>query len=389
MLAALEDTNRRSWTAEQSAQLVRAMRGRQHQLLNGNGAHRHSFDASTVSEQRLRQAFARIDRNGDGFLSQAEVILACREDVLVRELLNLPRVIRQEDSSSDVFERFFQRLDVDESKPVDLSEFLRVFGVRAVAGDGSASDEADTPRSDGDDDVRLGRRSASDGTLYAPRHEVDIHSGGGAAASTNGWARQARHRLSYLAEGWWSSSSECRGLANAPTSLMPRIPMWEAPHSPAVARSELEERVRRARRRLDGSHANHDEPDAAARTVAAVIAAASSSQDRTSSALILDEERTMHGLLQDGRARHRVATELSPAGAMNSFRALVTLNDELLKRDLFDGRATRALTVAGSVPTTGAYPAPLTLAPSSLCASGEKVRAIRKPSEQSVTTETW
>ena len=44
----------------------------------------------------------------DGVLSRIEVIKACRADERVRELLGLPRVIRQEDGTRDAFEAVFQ-----------------------------------------------------------------------------------------------------------------------------------------------------------------------------------------------------------------------------------------------------------------------------------------
>ena len=39
---------------------------------------------------RFSEAFGLIDRDGDGLLSRAEIILACRADSAVRELLGLP-----------------------------------------------------------------------------------------------------------------------------------------------------------------------------------------------------------------------------------------------------------------------------------------------------------
>jgi len=72
-------------------------------------------------------AFRRIDTNGDGHLSRAEVIIACRTDAEVRALLGLPQHIRQEDGTREAFERVFQRFDVDYSKGIEMDEFMRVF----------------------------------------------------------------------------------------------------------------------------------------------------------------------------------------------------------------------------------------------------------------------
>jgi len=73
------------------------------------------------------EAFARIDTNGDGLLSRAEIIKACRVDPEVCGLLGLPQWIRQEDGSRDIFETVFQGLDADSSRYIDLAEFMRVF----------------------------------------------------------------------------------------------------------------------------------------------------------------------------------------------------------------------------------------------------------------------
>ena len=54
----------------------------------------------------------------------AEVIQACRHDHRVREALQLPERIRQEDGSRDKFEQVFQKMDVDDSNAVDIDEFI-------------------------------------------------------------------------------------------------------------------------------------------------------------------------------------------------------------------------------------------------------------------------
>ena len=81
----------------------------------------------TRRAQMVAAAFRRIDTNGDGHLSRAEVIVACRTDAEVRALLGLPQHIRQEDGTREAFERVFQRFDVDDSKGIELDEFMRVF----------------------------------------------------------------------------------------------------------------------------------------------------------------------------------------------------------------------------------------------------------------------
>lgn len=79
------------------------------------------------TSRALSQAFARIDSNGDGVLSRAEVIKACRHDEETRVLLGLPAKIRQEDGTRDAFEEIFQWLDGDMSKQIDFAEFCAAF----------------------------------------------------------------------------------------------------------------------------------------------------------------------------------------------------------------------------------------------------------------------
>ena len=54
-------------------------------------------------EATLRNAFRKADRNGDGELTRAELILRLRKDVELGELLNLPSKIGDDDR--DAFER--------------------------------------------------------------------------------------------------------------------------------------------------------------------------------------------------------------------------------------------------------------------------------------------
>ena len=81
---------------------------------------------SSVETLNLRcaEAFSLIDKNSDGTLTRIEVIQACRSDHRVRELLRLPESIRQEDGSRDAFEEVFQKMDKDDSKGVNLEEFM-------------------------------------------------------------------------------------------------------------------------------------------------------------------------------------------------------------------------------------------------------------------------
>ena len=73
----------------------------------------------------ISAAFQLIDTSGNGRLSRAEVVKAARGDPMVRQLLDLPRVIRQEDGSRDRFEQVFQAMDRNDSKEVDFAEFAQ------------------------------------------------------------------------------------------------------------------------------------------------------------------------------------------------------------------------------------------------------------------------
>ena len=67
--------------------------------------------------------FRIIDTNGDGVLSRVEIVTACRANPEVAKCLGLPQHIKPEDGSRDLFERIYQKMDVDGSKDVDLEDF--------------------------------------------------------------------------------------------------------------------------------------------------------------------------------------------------------------------------------------------------------------------------
>ena len=114
----------RSAKAQQASQERAATRL---QAVERGAAHRrHSKQEARVPVD-VAGAFKRIDANGDGVLSRAEVIKACRADANIRVLLGLPRHIRQEDGSRDAFEAVFQRFDANDSKSINLAEFESVF----------------------------------------------------------------------------------------------------------------------------------------------------------------------------------------------------------------------------------------------------------------------
>ena len=78
----------------------------------------------------LRRVFDGIDRNHDGSINKRELILTCRRSQAVREFLQLPQHIRQEDGTRDIFEELYQKMDKDGSKSVDRDEFVAFFLTR-------------------------------------------------------------------------------------------------------------------------------------------------------------------------------------------------------------------------------------------------------------------
>ena len=95
----------------------------------GDNGHLSSKDFESIRRsKKASAAFKKMDKNGDGRLSRAEVIQALRKDVEVRKLLGLEEfeTIRQEDGSRDAFEKVFQALDADSNKMIDEKEFSRV-----------------------------------------------------------------------------------------------------------------------------------------------------------------------------------------------------------------------------------------------------------------------
>lgn len=79
----------------------------------------------------IAEAFRKIDRSGDGSLSRAEVIAACRKDADVRSMLGMPADFQ--DSDREHFERIFQAMDGDADKRISLDEFVRFFSARRPA----------------------------------------------------------------------------------------------------------------------------------------------------------------------------------------------------------------------------------------------------------------
>ena len=83
---------------------------------------------AAAREEGITEAFQRIDMNGDGVLSRAEVLKGLQQaDKEVRLLLGLPRFLSTPDER-EAFDAIFDDLDSDQTDSVDVGEFLRVFG---------------------------------------------------------------------------------------------------------------------------------------------------------------------------------------------------------------------------------------------------------------------
>ena len=83
-------------------------------------------------------AFDAMDTHKRGHLSQIDVIKGLRTNSRVRELLDLPSKIKQEDGSRDQFEHIFHEMDNKNDKTVDLEHF---FYVTAKLAGGVEADE--------------------------------------------------------------------------------------------------------------------------------------------------------------------------------------------------------------------------------------------------------
>jgi hypothetical protein len=70
----------------------------------------------------LLAAFSRLDRNGDGVCTRAELIKALRTDDGLRVLLQLPARVKENDRAA--FEAVFQGMDVDDDRAVTAEEFV-------------------------------------------------------------------------------------------------------------------------------------------------------------------------------------------------------------------------------------------------------------------------
>ena len=81
------------------------------------------------ASEQLRAIFRRADRNSDGSLSRAELIIRLRKDAELAALLNLPQQIV--DGDREAFEVIFKDMDTDEDRGIGEEEFVAYFAAQA------------------------------------------------------------------------------------------------------------------------------------------------------------------------------------------------------------------------------------------------------------------
>ena len=104
-----------------------------------------------ASQNTIARAFQKIDKQGTGMLTRAEVSKAVREDSEVRRLLNLPLLIRVGDGSRELLESVFQALEAGSDESISFDEFAAFFtgvGNRASQSGRPSSHNQPPPQSD-------------------------------------------------------------------------------------------------------------------------------------------------------------------------------------------------------------------------------------------------
>ena len=75
----------------------------------------------------MRQTFGRVDKNGDGRVNKADLLLAMKRMPDLAKTLRMSKsAVREGDGSMQEFERAFERLDRDQSGDLDWKEFSAV-----------------------------------------------------------------------------------------------------------------------------------------------------------------------------------------------------------------------------------------------------------------------
>ena len=98
--------------------------------------------ASTATQRMSRHEaesiFKRIDSNGNGEISQIEFIKALRQNEGLAKRLGLPSQIKQEEDSRRIFQLAYAEIDKDESKTIQIEEFVDFYASQKPDLDGRA-----------------------------------------------------------------------------------------------------------------------------------------------------------------------------------------------------------------------------------------------------------
>jgi len=86
-----------------------------------------------LGREESKQIFKEIDANGNGEISQIEYIKALRKDKTLADRLGLPCEIKQEDESRRVFQYMYGEMDKDDSKSINLEEFVAYYTDQDIA----------------------------------------------------------------------------------------------------------------------------------------------------------------------------------------------------------------------------------------------------------------
>ena len=92
------------------------------------GGLKHKHDDMTVDRKKeLADTFDKIDRNHDGHLTRAEMILTCKKNPEIAGILNIPQ--RMGDADRCQFEKVFQAMDANDDREVSKEEFIAYFTI--------------------------------------------------------------------------------------------------------------------------------------------------------------------------------------------------------------------------------------------------------------------
>ena len=91
---------------------------------------RHAYEDLPETEQTetLKKTFKNVDKDQDGRINKADLLLAMRKNPELSSLMNLGASVRAGDGSMQQFEATFEKLDRDQSGDLDWYEFSSLAG---------------------------------------------------------------------------------------------------------------------------------------------------------------------------------------------------------------------------------------------------------------------